>query len=153
MTGAQMIVQVLADEGTTTIFGYSGGAILPTYDAVFVHNKACADAGQPGMPLIVPADLKGRYLRGLSASSTNEDILRVVHQQTKTAFGPLRTSDIGVNNRDLAIFKTDLGLSERLIPQFPAGTIAVSESGIFTAADAWEKLTAGAGSHASVAGS
>lgn len=25
------------------------------------------------MPLIVPADLKGRYLRGLSASSTNED--------------------------------------------------------------------------------
>jgi len=35
MTGAEMIVQVLADQGTTAIFGYSGGAILPTYDAVF----------------------------------------------------------------------------------------------------------------------
>ena len=42
---------------------------------------------------------------------------------------------IGVNNRDLAIFKTDLGLSERLIPQFPRNVIAVSESGIFTPDD------------------
>ena len=33
-----MIVQVLADEGVDTIFGYSGGAILPTYDAVFRYN-------------------------------------------------------------------------------------------------------------------
>ena len=35
-----MIVQVLADEGVTAIFGYSGGAILPTYDAVFRYNEA-----------------------------------------------------------------------------------------------------------------
>jgi indole-3-glycerol phosphate synthase len=51
---------------------------------------------------------------------------------------------IGVNNRDLAIFKTDLGLSERLIPQFPSDVIAVSESGIFTAADAARARSAGA---------
>ena len=38
MTGADMVVQVLADEGVDTVFGYSGGAILPTYDAVFRHN-------------------------------------------------------------------------------------------------------------------
>jgi acetolactate synthase-1/2/3 large subunit len=37
MTGAEMIVQVLVDEGTTAVFGYSGGAILPTYDAVFLQ--------------------------------------------------------------------------------------------------------------------
>ena len=49
-----------------------------------------------------------------------------------------------MNNRDLAIFKTDLGLSERLIPQFPADVIAVSESGIFTAADAARARAAGA---------
>ncbi|NBX43677.1 MAG: biosynthetic-type acetolactate synthase large subunit [Gammaproteobacteria bacterium] len=59
MTGAEMIVQVLADEGTTAIFGYSGGAILPTYDAVFLHNQACASAGHPQMPLIVPANEQG----------------------------------------------------------------------------------------------
>lgn len=51
---------------------------------------------------------------------------------------------IGVNNRDLAIFKTDLGLSERLIPRFPRDVIAVSESGIFTAADAARVRHAGA---------
>ena len=34
MTGAETIVQVLADEGVDIIFGYSGGAILPTYDAM-----------------------------------------------------------------------------------------------------------------------
>ena len=39
MSGAEMIVQVLADEGVSAIFGYSGGAILPTYDAVFRYNE------------------------------------------------------------------------------------------------------------------
>jgi indole-3-glycerol phosphate synthase len=51
---------------------------------------------------------------------------------------------IGVNNRDLAIFRTDLGLSERLIPQFPREVIAVSESGISTPADALRARACGA---------
>jgi acetolactate synthase-1/2/3 large subunit len=59
MTGAEMIVQVLADEGTTTIFGYSGGAILPTYDAVFLYNQSQAERGLAQMPLIVPANEQG----------------------------------------------------------------------------------------------
>jgi acetolactate synthase-1/2/3 large subunit len=60
MTGAETIVQVLADEGVDTIFGYSGGAILPTYDAVFRHNLEHTAAGKPApMPLIVPANEQG----------------------------------------------------------------------------------------------
>ena len=59
LTGAQMIVRVLADEGVTTIFGYSGGAILPTYDAVFLYNAEQARTGAPQMPLIVPANEQG----------------------------------------------------------------------------------------------
>ncbi|HET7812178.1 MAG TPA: biosynthetic-type acetolactate synthase large subunit [Steroidobacteraceae bacterium] len=59
MTGAEMIVQVLADEGVTTIFGYSGGAILPTYDAVFCFNEERKAKGEPQMPLIVPANEQG----------------------------------------------------------------------------------------------
>jgi acetolactate synthase-1/2/3 large subunit len=55
MTGADMLVQVLADEGVDTIFGYSGGAILPIYDAVFRYNQE----HQSAMPLIVPANEQG----------------------------------------------------------------------------------------------
>jgi acetolactate synthase I/II/III large subunit len=55
MTGAEMLVQVLADEGVDTVFGYSGGAILPIYDAVFRYNQ---ERGAP-MPLIVPANEQG----------------------------------------------------------------------------------------------
>ena len=56
MSGAEIIVQVLADEGVEVIFGYSGGAILPTYDAIFVHNQ---DTTRRPMPLIVPANEQG----------------------------------------------------------------------------------------------
>jgi len=49
-----------------------------------------------------------------------------------------------VNNRDLSVFKTDLALSEQLIPHFPKNVIAVSESGIATAADAARARAAGA---------
>src|SRR5438309_9098953 len=57
MNGADMIVQVLADEGVDTIFGYSGGAILPTYDAVFRYNAAHSQEG--AVRLIVPATEQG----------------------------------------------------------------------------------------------
>jgi acetolactate synthase-1/2/3 large subunit len=60
MSGAEMIVQVLADEGVDAIFGYSGGAILPTYDAVFRFNDEHSDErGEAPMPLIVPANEQG----------------------------------------------------------------------------------------------
>ena len=56
LTGAEMIVQILSDEGVDVVFGYSGGAILPTYDAIFVHNL---DAQKRQIPLIVPANEQG----------------------------------------------------------------------------------------------
>src|SRR5476651_2563226 len=55
MSGADMILSVLSEEGVDTIFGYSGGAILPTYDAVFRYNQV----HQSAMPLIVPANEQG----------------------------------------------------------------------------------------------
>lgn len=56
LSGAEIIVQVLAEEGVDTVFGYSGGAILPTYDAIFRYNE---DNPQAPMPLIVPANEQG----------------------------------------------------------------------------------------------
>jgi acetolactate synthase I/II/III large subunit len=60
MSGADMLIQVLADENVETIFGYSGGAILPTYDAVFRYNDQHRGTdGKSPIPLIVPANEQG----------------------------------------------------------------------------------------------
>ncbi|NNC56717.1 MAG: biosynthetic-type acetolactate synthase large subunit [Woeseiaceae bacterium] len=60
LNGADTVVQVMADEGVDTIFGYSGGAILPIYDAVFRYNDQHKRAdGSSSMPLIVPANEQG----------------------------------------------------------------------------------------------
>ena len=39
MTGAEMVVEALKDQGVENIFGYPGGAVLPIYDALFGQNK------------------------------------------------------------------------------------------------------------------
>jgi indole-3-glycerol phosphate synthase len=57
---------------------------------------------------------------------------------------------IGVNNRDLATFTTDLDVTVRIAPHVPAGVVLVAESGIATAADV-EHL-AGAGVSAVLVG-
>ncbi len=38
LSGAQAIMQSLVEQGVTTIFGYPGGAIMPTYDALFDYQ-------------------------------------------------------------------------------------------------------------------
>lgn len=38
MTGAEMVIQALADQGVEHIFGYPGGAALPIYDAMFQQD-------------------------------------------------------------------------------------------------------------------
>src|SRR5580692_513143 len=39
ITGAEMIVRAIVDQGTDTVFGYPGGAVLPVYDALFKQNR------------------------------------------------------------------------------------------------------------------
>jgi acetolactate synthase-1/2/3 large subunit len=60
LSGADIVVQVLADERVDVVFGYSGGAILPVYDAVFRYNlDHLGDDGSEPLPLIVPANEQG----------------------------------------------------------------------------------------------
>ena len=43
MTGAEIVVQALIDQGVSTLFGYPGGAVLPIYDALFQDNERHGD--------------------------------------------------------------------------------------------------------------
>ncbi len=56
MSGADIILRVLAEQGVDTLFGYSGGAILPTYDAVFRFNEAHKAAPERQIRFVVPAN-------------------------------------------------------------------------------------------------
>ncbi|MFP6900683.1 MAG: indole-3-glycerol-phosphate synthase, partial [Opitutales bacterium] len=51
---------------------------------------------------------------------------------------------IGVNNRNLSTFETDLAVTERLLPMIPGDVVKISESGIVEPEDAWRARDAGA---------
>ena len=104
------------------------------------------EAGASAILIIVRAldDDEIRTLHG-AAKAAGLDALFEIHNERELERAVAhRASIVGVNNRDLAVFRTDLGLSERLIPLFPRDMTAVSESGISTAADAARARACGA---------
>ncbi len=115
----------------------------------FVHPVQVLQARAAGASaiLIIVRALTDEEIKTLAAAATAAglDALFEIHTEPEIARALAHGAGIiGVNNRDLAIFKTDLGLSERLIPLFPSHVTAVSESGIHTAADAARVRAAGA---------
>ena len=104
------------------------------------------EAGASAILLIVRAldDEEIRTLRG-AAQAAGLDALFEVHDELELERAINHGAEIvGVNNRDLAAFTTDVALSERLIPRIPRSVTAVSESGICVAADATRVREAGA---------
>lgn len=104
------------------------------------------EAGASAILIIVRAltDDEIRTLHEAARAAGLDTLFEIHHESELDRALAHGASIIGVNNRDLAIFKTDLALSERLIPRFPKSVTAVSESGIFTAADAARAHAAGA---------
>ena len=73
------------------------------------------------------------------------DALVEVHDEAELERAAALGADlIGVNNRDLRSFVTDLAVFERLAPRAPANALLVAESGIATSADAARLHGAGA---------
>lgn len=114
-----------------------------------VHPYQVLEARQGGASaiLIIVRALSDSEISALhdAAQAAGLDALFEIHSEPELERALAHNAKIiGVNNRDLAIFKTDLALSETLIPQFPAGVTAVSESGIHTREDALRVRACGA---------
>jgi len=72
------------------------------------------------------------------------DALAEVHNEAELDRAlALDTRLIGINNRDLKSFVTDLAVTEALAPHVPKGRIVVAESGIFTHGDVTRLAGAG----------
>ena len=41
LTGSQIVIECLKEQGVDTVFGYPGGAILNVYDELYKHNGRC----------------------------------------------------------------------------------------------------------------
>ena len=96
--------------------------------------------------LVIVAALDDGPMREIEAAAIERgmDVLIEVHEEAdleRTA--GLRSRLIGINNRDLKTFRTDLATTERLAPLAPKGALLVGESGIATHADC--QRLAGAG--------
>jgi indole-3-glycerol phosphate synthase len=133
----------------TTLFRRDPPAVPCLRKDFMVHPIQVLNARQAGASaiLIIVRALEDEEISALhfAARSAGLDALFEIHHEAELVRAVRHGAKIiGVNNRDLAIFKTDLALSERLIPQFPKDVIAVSESGIFEPADAARVRAAGA---------
>ncbi len=88
--------------------------------------------------LIIVAALDDSLMAEIESAALERgmDVLVEVHNEgeMERAAG-LRSRLVGINNRDLKRFVTDLGVSERLATLAPEGSLLVSESGINSHAD------------------
>ncbi|GGZ10662.1 indole-3-glycerol phosphate synthase [Novosphingobium colocasiae] len=88
--------------------------------------------------LIIVAALDDAQMAEIEAAALERgmDCLVEVHNEAEMERAArLKSRLIGVNNRDLKRFVTDIGTTERLAPLAPEGTLLVSESGINSHAD------------------
>src|ERR1700691_416945 len=102
MTGAEMVVEALKDQGVDTIFGYPGGAVLPIYDVLFGqnairhvlvrHEQGAAHAaegyarssGRPGVMLVTSGPGATNSITGLTDALMDSIPLVVITGQVAT---------------------------------------------------------------------
>ena len=89
--------------------------------------------------LIIVAALDDGMMQEIEAAAIERgmDVLVEVHDEAELdrVLSQLESRLIGVNNRDLRTFETDLAVTERLATRVPPGTLLVGESGIASHAD------------------
>lgn len=119
--------------------GASGSAPVLRKDFIFDPYQVyeARAAGADGILLIV-AILEPPLLKELlrTAQALSMQCLVEVHDEGELEIALDAGAEIiGINNRDLHTFTTDLAVTQRLAPLVPRGKVVVSESGIFTRDD------------------
>ena len=97
--------------------------------------------------LIIVAALDDATMAEIESAAFDHgmDVLVEVHDEAEMdRAGALGATLVGVNNRDLKTFTVDLAITERLATRAPGGALLVTESGLFTAADAARLEASGA---------
>jgi indole-3-glycerol phosphate synthase len=114
------------------------------FDPYQVYEARAAGADCILLILAMLAERQARELANL-AGELEMDVLVEVHDgaelESAQRIGALL---IGINNRDLHTFKTDIAVTEQLLGGYRGGALIVSESGIETPADISRLYTAGA---------
>jgi len=153
--GGAAALSVLTDE---RFFGGSLGVLesvrratsLPLLRKDFVVDPYQIDearvAGADAVLLIVAALAPAEVLRLREhALSLGLDVLVEVHDEAELDVAKGAGADlVGINNRDLKTFVTDLAVTERLARRVPEGALVVTESGIFGPEDVARLERAGA---------
>ncbi len=96
--------------------------------------------------LLIVAALDDGQMAELEAAAIERgmDVLVEIHNEAELdRAAALQSRLIGVNNRDLRTFETDLATTERLAPRAPADALIVGESGIASHADCLRLATSG----------
>lgn len=123
MTGADMIPRIFAQEGVDTVFGYSGGAILPGIDAFFRFNEKQPENKQ--IRFIVPANEQGAgFMASGYARSTGKVGVAFVTS------GPGATNTV-TPVRDAAADSIPLVVLTGQVPRPAIGSDAFQEAPIF----------------------
>src|SRR5262249_10866483 len=133
MTGADMVIQVLADEGVDILFGYSGGAILPTWDALARYNlEQESKRGKP-IELVVPANEQGAgfMAAGYARASGRVGVSMVTS-------GPGATNSV-TPVRDCMADSVPIVLICGQVPRAAIGTDAFQEAPVFNIMSACSK--------------
>ena len=134
--------------------GASGSAPVLRKDFIFDPYQVyeARAAGADGI-LLIAAILEPALLKELldTAQSLGMQCLVEVHDDSELEAAVEAGAEIiGINNRDLHTFTTDLAVTQRLAPLVPPGKALVSESGIFTRDDL--RLLSGVGVNAALVG-
>lgn len=103
--------------------------------------------------LLIVSILEAAQLRDLQQTATGLGLAALVEAHTASEIDVALGAGariVGINNRDLKTFETRIETSLELLPMLPAGCLAVSESGFFTADQV--RTVVAAGAHAVLVG-